>query len=236
MGYYWTYYAASLLAAYAIRNPWIAGTCVALFLVRRWLPDPVVLFRTLSRIGNLKTQAKLNTANITARRDLARAYLDLGRAGAALRYLDEALQRDPRDFDLRYLQGMALLKLGRDDEALRALAGAVGIDPDDGEPFSDLSKRGGAVSVQRHAEAYLAAATALQRLGRDLQAEEALLMAASTNSSTLEPLVRLARLRRKRGDEAGADRAASEARDTWSSLPGFARRKQLGWRLRAMLV
>jgi tetratricopeptide (TPR) repeat protein len=236
MGYYWMYYAASLLAAYAIRNPWVAGVCVAFILVRRWLPDPVVLFGTLSRIGRLKSQVHLNPANVIARRDLARAYLDLRRPGAALHFLDEAAARDPRDFDVAYLRGMALLRLGKNDEALRALGSAVGIDPDDGEPFSDLSKRGGSVSVQRHAEAYLAAATALERLGRDGQAEEALMMSASTNSSTLEPLVRLARLRRKRGDEAGADRAVAEARSTWSALPSFARRRQIGWRLRAMIA
>jgi hypothetical protein len=57
MGYYWTYYAASLLAAYLFRNPW------------------------------------------------------------------------------------ALLRIGDDEAALRALAEAVGIDPDAGQPFSDLSTR-----------------------------------------------------------------------------------------------
>ncbi len=236
MGYYWTYYAATFFAAYAIRNPWALGLVVVFFVVRRWLPDPVVVMRNFGRIGNLKTQARLNPANVIVRRDLARAYLDLRRPRTALRYLDEAATRDPRDIDVAYLRGLALLRIGQDAEALRALARAVGVDPDDGEPFSDLSHRGKNISVQRHAEAYLAAATALERLGRLEQAEEALLMGASTNSSTLEPLVRVAKLRRKRGDDPGADKALAEARDTFSSLPAFMRRKQLGWRVRAMVT
>jgi tetratricopeptide (TPR) repeat protein len=236
MGYYWMYYAATLLAAYAVRNPWACGLVVFFFAVRRWLPDPVIALRTLGHVGRLKTQARMNPANIIARRDLARAYLDLRRPRAALRYLDEAAARDPRDIDVAYLRGLALLRVGDDAEALRALARAVGVDPDDGEPFSDLSHRGKNISVQRHAEAYLAAATALERLGRLEQAEEALLMGASTNSSTLEPLVRIARLRRKRGDDAGADKVLAEARETFSALPPFMRRKQLGWRIRATMV
>jgi tetratricopeptide (TPR) repeat protein len=230
------YYAATLFAAYAVRNPWALALVVVFFAVRRWLPDPVIVIRTLGHIGSLKTQARLNPANIIARRDLARAYLDLRRPRTALRYLDEAAARDPRDIDVAYLRGLALLRVGDDAGALRALAHAVGVDPDDGEPFSDLSRRGKDISVARHADAYLAAATALERLGRLEQAEEALLMGASSNSSTLEPLVRLARLRRKRGDDAGADKVLAEARDTFSALPPFMRRKQLGWRIRAMLA
>jgi tetratricopeptide (TPR) repeat protein len=234
MGYYWTYYAASLLAAYLVRNPWACGVLLVFVLAKRWLPDPVVLMRTLSRIGSLKVQVRLNAANIIARRDLARAYLDLLRPRTALRYLDEARARDPRDLEVAYLRGQALLRIGDDEAALRAFAEAVGIDPDAGQPFSDVSTRRGSASHNRYGEAYLAAATALERLGRLEQAEEALMMSASCNSSALEPLIRLARVRKRRGDAAGARKAIDEATRTWSELPGFARRKQLGWRIRAL--
>jgi tetratricopeptide (TPR) repeat protein len=111
----------------------------------------------------------------------------------------------------------------------------VGIDPDQGEPFSDVSARRGATSFNRYGDAYLSAATALERLGRLPQAEEALAMSASCNSSALEPLIRLARIRKRRGDAAGAEKALEEARSTWRALPGFMRRKQLGWRARALI-
>jgi tetratricopeptide (TPR) repeat protein len=235
LGYYWIYYAASLLAAYAVRNPWACGVVLVFFALRRWLPDPVVLLRSLSRLGSLKTQAQLNAANLPVRRDLGRAYLDLLRPRAALKWLDEARALDSRDLEVAFLRGLALLRMGDDERALRALAEAVGVDPDAGEPFSDVSARGGSTSHTRYGEAYLAAATALERLGRWEQAEEALSMSASCNSSALEPLIRLARVRRKRDDDAGARAALDEARRTWAQLPPFMRRKQLGWRLRAAL-
>jgi tetratricopeptide (TPR) repeat protein len=234
MGYYWTYYAVTLLAAYLARNPWACGLIVAFVLARPWLPDPVILMRTLSRIGKLKTQVRLNPANITARRDLGRAYLDLLRPRAALRYLDEARARDPRDLEVAFLRGQALLRTRDDQAALRAFAEAVGVDPDQGEPFSDVSTRRGSTSHNRYGDVYLGAATALERLARLPQAEEALSMSVSCNSSALEPLIRLARVRRQRGDAAGARAAIDQANRTWAELPGFMRRKQLGWRVRAL--
>jgi tetratricopeptide (TPR) repeat protein len=234
MGYYWAYYALTFFAAYAIRNPWVCGVAVALYLVRPWLPDPVAIFKNLGRIGALKRQVDLNSANVTARRDLGRAYLDLRRPRTALRYLDEARERDPRNPDIAYLRGLSLLGKGDNAGALRALGEAVGVDPDKGEPFS--SRRAGTSRFSRFGEAYLAAATALERLGRLSEAEQALAMATDHNSSLLEPLVRLARVRRRLGDGAGARAAATQARRTFGELPGFMRRRQLGWGLRAYLA
>ena len=153
MGYYWTYYAATLLAAYAIHNPWACGVAVLFFAARRWLPDPVVLLRSLSRIGALKAQARINPKNAIARRDLGRTYLDMRRPRAALRFLDEAAELEPRDADIAYVRGMALLRLGEDERAVRAFAVAVGFDPDDNQPFSDASRRGKSMSSERQADA-----------------------------------------------------------------------------------
>jgi tetratricopeptide (TPR) repeat protein len=235
MGYYWTYYALTLFVAYAAHNPWVCGVVLAFIVARRWLPDPVVLARTLARIGELKTQARLNSANVTARRDLGRAYLDLRRPRTALRYLDEARARDPHDTEIAYLRGLALLRVHDDARALSAFGEAVGIDPEKGEPFSADGTRRPATSFNRYGEAYLAAALALERLDRLPQAEEALAMSASSNSSLIEPRVRLSRVRRARGDHAGAREALKDARRTFAELPPFMRRRQLGWGIRAYL-
>jgi tetratricopeptide (TPR) repeat protein len=234
MNYYWTYYALTFFAAYAVRNPWLCGVVLAFYALKPWLPDPVVIMRNLGRIGALKRQVSLNGSNVTARRDLGRAYLELRRPRAALRYLDEARARDPRDPEIAYLRGLALLGTRDDEEALRAFGAAVGIDPDKGEPFSSV--RGEGSRFNRFGEAYLGAATALERLDRFPQAEEALAMAAMHNSSLLEPLVRLARVRRSQGNTAGAREAARDARRTFGELPGFMRRRQLGWAIRAYLA
>jgi tetratricopeptide (TPR) repeat protein len=233
MNYYWTYYAVTLFMAYAVRNPWVCGVVVALFFARQWLPDPVVLIRSVSRMGALKRQAALNAANITVRRDLGRAYLDLRWPRTALRYLEEARARDPRDQEIAYLRGMALLQVRDDEGALAAFGQAVGIDPEKGEPYSSARLPDG--RFHRFGEAYLSAGLALQRLNRLPQAEEALAMSANCNSSLVEPLVRLARVRRARGDEAGARDAVKKARRTFGELPGFMRRRQLGWGIRAYL-
>jgi tetratricopeptide (TPR) repeat protein len=233
MGYYWTYYLLTFFMAYAVQRPWVCGVVVILFVLRPYLPDPVLLLRTVSRVRALRKQVGVNAANVTARRDLGRAYLELRWPKTALRYLDEARERDPRNQDIAYLRGQALLLKGDDAKALAAFGEAVGVDPDKGEPFS--SARKGATGFSRYGEAYLGAATALERLKRLEQAEEALGMCASFNSSLIEPLVRLARVRRARGDVKGARDAMRSARETFGHLPGFMRRRQLGWGVRAYL-
>ena len=233
MGYYWAYYALTLFAAYAVHNPLVCGVALVLYLARPWLPDPAAMWRNLGRIGALKQQVTLNASNAIARRDLGRAYLELRRPRTALRYLEQARERDPRDPEVAYLRGLALLGAERDEDALRALGEAVGIDPDRGEPFS--SRREGGSRFSRFSEAYLAAATALERLGRLPEAEQVLELASDHNSSLVEPLVRLSRVRRRQGDGKRATEAAKQARKTFGELPGFMKRRQLAWGIRAYL-
>jgi tetratricopeptide (TPR) repeat protein len=235
MNYYWTYYALTLFAAYAVRNPWVCGVVVVLFLARPWLPDPVVLLRTFGRVGRLKTQARLNSANVIARRDLGQTYLDLNRPRAALRWLNEARERDPRNPEIAYLRGLALLRTSRYEDAVSSLAESVGVDPTSGEPFSQNQGRRAGSEFRRFDEAYLATATALEKLGRFEQAEAALMASSDCNSSLIEPLVRLARVRERRGDTRGSREARANARRTFHDLPGFMRRRQLGWGIRAYL-
>ena len=56
------------------------------------------------------------------------------------------------------------------------------------------------------------------------------------NSSSVEGHTRLARVRHDRGDEAGANEAIEEALQTFAQMPGYLRRKQIGWWLRAHLA
>jgi tetratricopeptide (TPR) repeat protein len=242
MNYYWTYYALTFFLAYAARNPLVCVIALAIFALRPWLPDPVVLLGTLSRVGSLRRQASLNAANITVRRELGRAYIDLRRPRKALSYLDEARARDPRDQDIAYLRGLALLSIGENEAALQAFGEAVGVHAVGEEAPAGESKRpsartgrGEGAMFSRYAEAYLGAALALERLARMPQAEEALSASASFNSSLIEPLVRLARVRRAQGNAEGAHDALRDARRTFGELPGFMRRRQLGWGMRAYL-
>lgn len=232
-GYYWLYYAATLFAAVAQRNPFIAFGFLFLIAARPWLPDPVAIWRNFGRIGSLKRQVEMNQANITARRDLAQAYLDLRWYRSSLRYLDEAQSRDPRDQELSYMRGLALFGARKYEEALKAFAAAVGVDPEKGEPFSSASANTNERAFRRYGEAYLGAAKALIKLGRMEQAEDALDVCIPFNSSELEPLILLASVRAERGNEKGAAAARKEARRTWSELPGFMRRRQFGYWLRS---
>lgn len=235
MSYYWIYYAATLFAAVAQKNPFFALGILALIVLRPYLPDPVVIWKNFGRIGSLKRQIDTNPANVTARRDLAQAYLDMRWYGSALRYLKEALERTPRDQELEYMRGVALLGQRNDEEALRAFGAAVGIDPDRGEPFSSLSARANERAFRRYGEAYLGAARALEKLNRLEQAEDALDVCIPYNSSSLEPIILLARVRAARGNQKGAAEARKLARKTYSELPGFMRRRQLGLWLRSFL-
>ena len=67
------------------------------------------------------------------------------------------------------------------------------------------------------------------------QAEEALEVSTSFNTSSLEPLVRLSRVRKRQGNADGSREALREARRTWGHPPGFMKRKQLGLYVRAVL-
>jgi tetratricopeptide (TPR) repeat protein len=230
MNPYWMYYAATFFFAFANSNPRIAVVAVVFFLLRRWLPDPVAIFKNMTRVGALRRQALLNAANVPARRDLGAAYLELRMPKTALRWLNEAQILDPRNQDVAYLRGLALLRGRSAEEALAAFGQAVGAHDEDVE-----SNGTSECMFRRDAEAYMGAAEALHRLGRFAQAEEALAMSARLNSSWLLPLLQLARVRRRQGDADGAGRARLEARRTWSQLPGYMRRRQFGSYLQAWL-
>ena len=74
------------------------------------------------------------------------------------------------------------------------------------------------------------------RLGRLEEAEDALERYVHANSSSVQGFVRLALVRRRRGDEVGSRKALDEARSTWSVVPRYKRRAEIGWWLRAQIA
>lgn len=216
---YWSYYLIWILLAWGLQYPWLLGGVALFFLLRRFIPDPWILLRTAGRIRSLRTQIEANPHNTTARRDLARIYLARLRPRAARRLLDEARRRHPEDAELLYLSGLACWRSGDPEGSLDLLVRAVDVDPGVayGEPF-------------------LVAGDALWELGRYEEAEDAYERYTDSNSSSVQGFLKLARVRKRRGDGSGARRALKEALTTWPQLPRFRRRKELGWWLRAQLA
>jgi predicted Zn-dependent protease len=216
---YWTYYLAWIALTYALHRPWLMAGALVFFVLRPFIPDPVVLFRTFGRIRTLEAQIAANPANVTARRDLASIWLERLRPGRALELLDEARRRDPDNAELLYLTGLARLRSGDPEGAVEPLVKAIDIDP-----------------RVRFGEPYLVAAEALLRLGRLEEAEDALERYVDRNSSSMQGHVRLAIVRKERGDGEGAKKALAEALATWGQLPSYKRRAEFNWWLRAQLA
>lgn len=218
MGFF-SYYLAFILLAWLLRYPWLLAGVVVFFLLRRFIPDPVVWARTQRRLSRLRAEISANPANVVARRDLARTMLERRRPRRALALLDEARARTPDDPELLLLTGLARQRAGDHEGALAPLVRAVEVNPKVG-----------------YGEAYRVAGDALRALGRLEEAEDAYERFTRWNTSSMEGWLKLSRVRRRRGDAAGARAAIDEAVRTWQQLPGFQRRRQLGWWLRASLA
>ena len=218
---YWTWYLLSFGLAYATRYPGLAALAVVFWLARGILPDPVLVLRTFRRISKLKSDIALNPANMVATRDLARVYVDIKRSKKAIVLLEQtrermaASTRHPQgsrdDAELLYLLGLSRLRAGDPTKAIDALVAAVAIAPD-----------------LAYGEPYLVASEALVRLGRWEEAEDSLERFLDVNKSSVRGWVRLARVRAKRDDGAGAQEAIREAKHTWAGLPSFKRRHEWG--------
>lgn len=215
MGYF-SYYLAWIALTFLVEYPPLLVGLLAIFVLRRFVPDPVVLFRTMGRIQALRRQIDANPANVTARRDLAMVYVERLRPGRALELLDEARKRSPDDAELLYLTGLAHHKKGSAEQALEPLVKSVQIDP-----------------RVRFGEAYLVAGDALRKLGRTDDAVDAYERYVATNTSSIEGHVKLALAHRAAKDEKSAKKALDEAFSTWAQIPGYKRRKELAWWLYA---
>lgn len=218
MGYF-AYYIMWIGLSFALRYPSLAVFALVFWFLRDRLPDPVRYARGWALARRLEQQVLLNPSNVTARRDLARTYLEGFRPGRALEFLDEARKLRPDDAELLFLTGLAQARLRRYEEAVDSLITAVRMDGNVGRE-----------------ELYLRAGDCLVALDRHEDARDAFEHATEANSSTLESYVKLGRAHRKLGADTEAGRVVDEAIVTYRGLPSYARRRQFRWFVRAKLM
>ncbi len=167
---------------------------------------------------SLRAQVELNPANATARAQLAEIWLDRKRPRRAVPLLEQALERDPRSAELQYLLGLARLRAGNAAGGLEPLSTALATD-----------------DKVRYGAGYLAIGDALAKVKRDDDAIEAYRRYTKINTSSLEGYCKLAALHERAKDMPASQQARREALATYRALPGYQRRKQFIWSLRARL-
>ena len=124
---------------------------------------------TRARVRSLQADIDTNASNATARRDLAKIWLEKHRPRRALPLLEQAIARDPDSIELLYLSGVAHLLAGDHEKAVEALVTVTHREPN-----------------FQYGEAYLRAADALMALGRWDDAADALERYVKINSSSVE--------------------------------------------------
>ena len=88
----------------------------------------------------------------------------------------------------------------------------------------------------RFGEPYLLAGDCLAKTGRFDEAIDAYDRFLSVNSSSIEGHVKKARAHAKTNEPEASKREIKEALWTWNQIPGFQKRAQFGWWLRAQLA
>src|SRR5947207_1244215 len=101
--YYLFWIVAPALLAAVSSHPEFLIVIVIGLVARRWLPDPFLILKHRSRVRSLQVDIDTNASNVTARRDLAKIWLEKHRPKRALPLLEQALARDPNSVELRYL-------------------------------------------------------------------------------------------------------------------------------------
>jgi tetratricopeptide (TPR) repeat protein len=209
--------APALLAAVSAHPAFLIVIVIGL-VARRWLPDPILYFKHQARVRSLQADIDANASNATARRDLAKIWLEKHRPRRALPLLDQAIARDPDSIELLYLSGLAHLLVGNHDKAVETLVTVTHREPG-----------------FQYGEAFLRAADALIALRRWDDADDALERYVKINSSNIEGRCKRVRVCKARQDSSGEAKAKADLRDVWRSLPGYQRRKQFGWYVRSLI-
>ena len=184
--YYLFWIVAPALLAAVSSHPSFLIVIVVGLVARRWLPDPILILKHRSRVRALQADIDANASNATARRDLAKIWLEKHRPRRALPLLEQALARDPDSVELRYLSGVSHLLAGEHERAIEALVTVTHREP----------------SFQ-YGEAYLRAADALIALGRWDDAADALERYVKINSSNIEARWKRVRVCKARKDGTG---------------------------------
>jgi tetratricopeptide (TPR) repeat protein len=206
----------ALLAAVSSHPAFLIVIVVGL-VARRWLPDPFLILKHQGRVRALQVDIESNASNVTARRDLAKIWLEKHRPRRALPLIEQGLARDPDSNELLYLKGVSNLLAGQHQQAVDALVAVVHREP-----------------AFQYGQAYLRAADGLMALGRWDDADDALERFVKINSSSVEGRYKRVRVCKARNDAEGTRKAQSELREVWRLLPSYQRRQQLGWYLRSL--
>jgi tetratricopeptide (TPR) repeat protein len=217
--YYLFWIGVPVLIALVSSHPAILIVVIFGLLARRWLPDPFLILKHHGRVRSLEVDVTTNPGNVTARRDLAKIWLEKHRPRRALPLLTEAIARDPNSLELLYLSGVSNLLAGQHEKALEELLAVIHREPG-----------------FMYGEAYLRAADALIALARWDDADDALERFVKINSSSLEGRYKRVRVCKARKDADGARKMKEDLRDVWRTLPSFQRRAQLGWYLRSLFL
>jgi len=216
--YYLFWIAAPAVLAAVSSHPEFLAIIVIGLVARRWLPDPFLILKHRSRVRALQIDIDTNPSNATARRDLAKIWLEKHRPKRALPLLEQASARDPSSLELLYLSGLSHLLAGDNERAVAALVTVTHRQP-----------------TFHYGDAYLRAADALIALGRWDDADDALERYARINTSNVEGRVKRLRVCKARKDADGMRRAATDLREVWRALPAYQRRKQFGWYVRSFV-
>src|SRR6185436_1607378 len=97
LAYLAIFYGFSYFWGYAHQYPYLILAAVGIYLAKRmrWLPDPYLWIKHAARVSRLKSEISQNQENVTARRDLARIWLEKKRPRRAIPLLEEARRREP---------------------------------------------------------------------------------------------------------------------------------------------
>ena len=189
--YYLFWIVAPALLAAVSSHPAFLIVIVVGLVARRWLPDPFLFLKHQGRVRSLQADIDANPANVTARRDLAKIWLEKHRPRRALPLLD-AGDGARSGFD------RAAVPVGR-----RAPSGAATTKMPS-PPLVTVVHR---EPNFQYGEAYLRAADALMALGRWDDADDALERHVKINSSSLEGRFKRVRVCKARNDAEGMRKA-----------------------------
>ena len=185
------------------------------YLTARLFRIPRAIDRWLT-IRQLQRAVAMNPHDANAQADLGRLLVEAGDPSRALPHLEAAYARAPEVAETGYYLGAARLRLGDETRGRPLIEEALGRDPrlGYGEPHLRLG------------DYYL-------EHGRPGDALTHLQRFAEMRASSVEGQYKLARACQATGDIGRARAALDEAARAYASAPGFKRREERPWRIRA---